>query len=111
LKKPIKKEKRFNGDVFLITDHKTFSASSIFAEMFKYYNMGTIVGQPTGSIHSFSTFAPVKYVLSNSKLSFRISSVYSVANNREENYIEVEPHIFTSSPDDPLDYILDNLIE
>jgi C-terminal processing protease CtpA/Prc len=40
MKNPLSEEKRFPGNVYLITDHNTFSAGSIFAEMFKYYKMG-----------------------------------------------------------------------
>ncbi len=111
LKEPLPKEKRFLGNVYLITDHNTFSAGSIFAEMFKYYNLGTVVGQPTGNLCSFSGFALSEYVLPNSKLSFQVSSVYNLSNNKEEGLKTVEPTIFVPYSENPIDYILNNLIE
>lgn len=110
LKDPLPEEKRFLGEVYLITDHNTFSAGSIFAEMFKYYNMGTIVGQPTGNLYSFNGFPLANFTLPNSKLSFQVSSVYNVGNNKEEGLKSVEPDHFVDLSDDPLSYILENLI-
>lgn len=111
LKDPLPKEKRFLGEVFLVTDHNTFSAGSIFAEMFKYYNMGKVVGQPTGNLHSFNGFALANFTLPNSKLSYQVSSVYNLANNKEEGKITVQPDYFIDSSEDPLNYILQNLIK
>lgn len=109
-KDPLPKEERFLGDVYLITDHNTFSAGSIFAEMFKYYNMGKIVGQPTGNLCSFNGFALANFPLPNSKLSFQVSSVYSIANNKEEGLKSVEPDDNINLEDDPLDYIIEAYI-
>jgi hypothetical protein len=111
LKIPYPEEERFQGEVFLITDHNTFSAGSIFAEMFKHFDMGTVVGQPTGNLYSFNGFALVESTLPNSKLTFQISSVYNVANNGEEGLKSVQPDYFIDSSEDPLNYILHNLIE
>lgn len=110
LKDPFPEDTRFQGEVFLITDHNTFSAGSIFAEMFKYYNMGLVVGEPTGNLHSFNGFALTNLTLPNSKLSYQISSVYNIANNREEGLKTVEPDYFVDSSEDPLQYILENFI-
>jgi hypothetical protein len=110
LKEPLPEEKRFRGKVYLITDHNTFSAGSIFAEMFKYYNMGQIVGQPTGNLHSFNGFALANFTLPNSKLSFQVSSVYNVANSKKEGLKSVEPNYFVDSSEDPISYIFENLI-
>lgn len=111
MKEPLSSEKRFNGNVYLVTDHNTFSAGSIFAEMFKYYKMGKIVGQPTGNLCSFNGFALTNITLPNSKLSFQVSSVYNVANNNEEGLKTVEPDYFVDPNDDPIEYILENFIK
>ncbi|WP_161993967.1 S41 family peptidase [Cyclobacterium xiamenense] len=108
LKTPLPEEERFAGQVYLITDHRTFSAGSIFAEMFKYYNMGTIVGQPTGNLTSFTGFALANFILPNSTLSFQVSSVYNVANSREEGLKTVEPDIHVDAADDPLTQVIGN---
>jgi hypothetical protein len=110
LKDPLPKDERFLGNVYLITDHNTFSAGSIFAEMFKYYNMGKIIGQPTGNLCSFNGFALANFTLPNSRLSFRVSSVYSIANNKEEGLQSVEPDDKISLESDPLDYIFKTYI-
>jgi len=110
LKNPFAEEKRFQGEVFLITDHNTFSAGSIFAEMFKHFNMGKVVGEPTGNLYSFNGFALANFTLPNSKLSYQISSVYNIANNEEEGLKSVQPDYPVNATQDPLDYILENLI-
>ncbi|WP_299208730.1 S41 family peptidase [uncultured Dokdonia sp.] len=111
MNEPLAEEKRFNGDVYLITDHNTFSAGSIFAEMFKYYKMGKIIGQPTGNLCSFNGFALAHFTLPNSKLSFQVSSVYNIANNREESLKSVEPDYYIDLTNDPVKYILKNFIQ
>lgn len=111
MKNPLTKEKRFLGNVYLITDHNTFSAGSIFAEMFKHYNMGRIIGQPTGNLYSFNGFALANFTLPNSKLSYQVSSVYNVANNEEEGMNSVEPDIIIDIEKDPLEYIIENLVD
>ncbi len=110
LKQPLPEEERFHGNVYLITDHNTFSAGSIFAEMFKYYNMGKIIGQPTGNLYSFNGFALANFTLPHSKLSYQVSSVYNVANNQEEGLKSVEPDDSIGLEEDPLEYIIDTYI-
>ncbi|NVJ87460.1 MAG: hypothetical protein HWE15_14215 [Algoriphagus sp.] len=110
MKKPLPEKERFLGEVYLITDHQTFSAASIFAEMFKYFKMGKIIGQPTGNLYSFNGFALVNPTLPHSKISFQVSSVYNIANNQEQGLQSVEPDIFIDPKDDPNTYILENLI-
>ena len=111
MKNPLSKEKRFLGNVYLITDHNTFSAGSIFAEMFKHFNMGRIIGQPTGNLYSFNGFALANFTLPNSKLSFQVSSVYNIANNEEQGMKSVEPDDIINLEKDPLEYIIENLID
>lgn len=111
LKEPLAENKRFQGEVFLITDYNTFSAGSIFAEMFKHFNMGKVVGEPTGNLYSFNGFALTNFTLPNSKLSYQISSVYNIANNEEEGLMSVQPDYYVDGSQDPLNYIFENLIK
>ncbi len=111
LKKPLPAEEQFQGEVFLITDHKTFSAGSILAEMFSHYEMGTVVGQPTGNLQSFNGFALTESILPNSKLTFQVSSVYNLANSGEEGYRSVEPDILLNDSINPVSYVLESLVE
>ncbi|MEQ8925155.1 MAG: S41 family peptidase [Fulvivirga sp.] len=101
---------RFSGHVYLLTDHDTFSAGSIFAEMFKYYKMGTLVGQPTGNLQSFNGFALVSKTLPNSKLTYKISSVYNLANSQFEGLKSVQPDVLLQDDQDPVLYLLQNSI-
>ncbi|ALM08570.1 hypothetical protein SB49_12710 [Sediminicola sp. YIK13] len=110
MNKPLSEEERFLGNVYLITDHNTFSAGSIFAEMFKFYNMGKIVGQPTGNLYSFNGFALTNFTLPYSKLSFQVSSVYNIANNEYEGMKSVQPDDIIDLKENPVDYIIETYI-
>jgi hypothetical protein len=51
---------RFQGKVFLLISHETFSAGVLFAGLFKSNNLGTIVGRETGGrIYMESDMRPV----------------------------------------------------
>jgi hypothetical protein len=107
---PLPLKERFIGNVYLITDHNTFSAGSIFAEMFKFYNMGKVIGQPTGNLYSFNGFALANFTLPNSNLTYQISSVYNLANNKEEGMKSVEPDELISLEEESVNYIIRNYI-
>lgn len=62
----------FNGKVYLLTSEKTYSAAAIFAATFKYYQLGTIVGQETGETTNF-TANTVDLVMPNTKLVCSVS--------------------------------------
>jgi len=68
---PRKLQKRFEGMVFLLTSHKTFSAGVVFASAFQYNKMGTVVGQETGGRLDFLS-DPLVLELPNSKLRAKI---------------------------------------
>lgn len=108
---PLPESERFRGRVFLITDHQTFSAGSIFAEMFRHFNMGISVGQPTGNLQSFNGFALATFVLPRSGVTFQVSSVFNVANSGELGARSVEPDHQLPLSEDPLRFIIDRLIE
>ena len=67
--------------------------------------------QPTGNLYSFNGFALANFTLPNSKLTFQISSVYNIANNKEEGLKSVEPDYFVDLTNDPVKYILKNFIQ
>jgi len=39
---------RFKGNVYVLTSHSTYSSAASFAWTFKYFDMGTIIGEETG---------------------------------------------------------------
>lgn len=46
--KPKKRKYFFEGEVVLLTGGRTFSSANFLADAFKTFEMGTIIGQPTG---------------------------------------------------------------
>ena len=63
---------RYNGNVYLLTSHSTFSSAASFSWAFKYFKMGTIVGEETGGMAlGFIDMIPQK--LPNSGLRYGIS--------------------------------------
>ncbi|MBS1502073.1 MAG: hypothetical protein JST32_08435 [Bacteroidetes bacterium] len=64
---------RFNGTVILLTDRKTYSSAADFAQCFKYYKRGLVIGEETGGlIKSYGDI--VTTYLPNSQLEISISS-------------------------------------
>ncbi|PID27435.1 MAG: hypothetical protein CR982_05690 [Candidatus Cloacimonadota bacterium] len=41
---------RFNGNIYLLQSHYTFSSAAGFTWAFKYFKMGTIIGEETGGL-------------------------------------------------------------
>lgn len=64
---------RYKGNVFLLISHTTFSSAANFSWAFKYFKMGTVVGEETGgmAVQFGETIAPT---LPNSKFVIGISS-------------------------------------
>lgn len=58
---------QFNGAFYLLTSSVTFSSAHMTAAAVKAYQLGTIVGQPTGSRLNF-TGEPLLFVLPNTAL-------------------------------------------
>ncbi len=50
LKKLRKNKLRYAGNVFLLTSHYTFSSAADFAWAFKYFKMGSVIGEETGGL-------------------------------------------------------------
>ncbi len=80
----LKEEVRYKGNVYLITSNFCFSTADDFARVFKYYNMGTIIGKETGGIRdSFGDF--VLFSLPNSKIQCSCSRKYFKGLNLNDN--------------------------
>lgn len=69
---PLPKSQRFNGKVYLLTSHTTFSSASSFAWAFKKFGCGTVIGEETGgmSVH-YGDF--ISFALPNSRLEVNVS--------------------------------------
>jgi C-terminal processing protease CtpA/Prc len=70
----LKKNKlRYKDNVYLLTSHSTFSAATLFSWAFKYFEMGTIIGEETGGM-SVGFASAIIPKLPNSGLNYRIST-------------------------------------
>lgn len=99
---------RFNGNIYLLTSVSTFSSASDFAQCFKYYKMGTIIGQETGGwIVCYGDV--ISGVLPNTQLQVGISHklFYSIG-ARKDDFHGVIPDIEIPS-EKALDYTLDKI--
>lgn len=65
-------EGHYDGRVWLLVSHHTFSSASSFSWAFKYFGMGTVVGEETGGMN-VSYGDVLRYRLPNSGLSCSVS--------------------------------------
>ena len=84
---------RFKGKVYLLTGISTFSSAGSFAQCFKYYKMGKIIGEETGGwiIHYGDV---INASLPNSKLGLTIShKMWFEAGAQENDFHGTAPDI------------------
>lgn len=68
----VKKTNLFTGNIYVLTNNRTYSAAASFAGIIKNYNIGKILGQATGgTIRYYGDFMMFK--LPNTKVGFYIS--------------------------------------
>lgn len=64
----------YDGKIFVLTSHGTFSAAALFATLFSDNNLAKIIGEiPGNSPTCFSEHTPESYTTPNSKLEFYTS--------------------------------------
>lgn len=105
--KPFKGSKQFQGEVILLNDVSTFSAGSMLAAMFKDFDMGTIIGRPTGNISSFFANNIMRGRLSRSRLPIEVSTSYNVRPNEDESLRSVQPDVYVEEGKDILEFALE----
>lgn len=67
LQTPRKVANKFTGKTYLLTSHYTFSSANMLASAFKFYNMGTVIGEETGGV--LTAFGDlIEITLPNTKL-------------------------------------------
>ncbi|MDN3693080.1 S41 family peptidase [Chryseobacterium tructae] len=104
------KNERFTGNVYLLTSGQTFSSAADFANAFKFYKAGKIIGSETGGF-IISPGEVVERKLPNSKLFLNISSTIDFNIGAAENDRHgVIPDIQVESGK-ALDYTLERLIK
>ena len=81
---PDKKVSKYKGHVFLLVDHRSFSAAVVFASTFKHYKLATIVGRETGGrIDFFSDTIDIE--LPKSKLIAKIPTALLTLHGKMPN--------------------------
>jgi C-terminal processing protease CtpA/Prc len=97
---------RFNGQIILLTSASTFSSAADFANCFKHYKMGTIIGEETGGwVDCYGDLIPA--TLPNTKLQMNISDKFFIAVGSDGTGNHgVYPDVEVSS-DQALDYAID----
>lgn len=106
----------FEGNIYLLTSHSTYSSAAAFAATFKCYRIGTVVGQETGQ-PSIASGNIVMYRLPNTGLQCGISNMYYVmacGNSKEHGILpdfavtESERDIINGK-DTALEFVLSNI--
>jgi len=97
---------RFNGNVYLLTGISTFSSAASFAQCFKYYKMGKIIGEETGGwiIHYGDV---INATLPNTRLNLTIShKIWYEIGAKENDFHGTIPDIKVPS-EKALDYTIE----
>ena len=108
---PFPDRKQFQGEVIMMNDVGTFSAGSMFAAMFKDFDMGLTVGRPTGNISSFYANNIMRTRLPHSKLRFEVSTSYQVRPNGDESLRAIQPDVYVPEGTNILDFTLEYISE
>lgn len=98
------KKDKYDGEVYLLIGPGTYSSANMLADAFKTYNIGTLVGQPTGE--RVNDFGEQKiYILPNSQLPISYTIAYDIGADGDPNHLStVEPDIEVDQ--DALQYTL-----
>lgn len=100
-KNPIKTSYRFKGNKYLLINSNTFSTALGFATVFKDYNMGEILGEPTKSeVNEFGDIYP--FDLPNSGLWVWCSAKRYIRPNGEMTKGGLQPDIFVEDDNDKI---------
>lgn len=107
LTEPYPKSERFDGKVYLLTSVRTFSSASSFAQAFKHYKIGKIVGQETGGwIVSYGDKIMSELPITKIPLSVSTKKFYTVGTTDEDLH-GVKPDIEMKA-ENALDFIIKN---
>lgn len=101
---------QFNGKIYLLTSLRTFSSASNFAQCFKNYKMGIIVGEETGGwIVCYGDKIITKLPNTEMKLSISTKKFYSIGSTDKDLH-GIIPDIKIDA-EKSLDYILNKITE
>ncbi len=75
----------FNGKIFLLTGLRTFSSAANFAQCFKHYKMGTIIGEETGGwIVSYGDKVMTELPFTGMPLSISTKKFYTIGSTDKD---------------------------
>ena len=98
--KPKDNRLKFKGDLYLLTSNKTYSSANLFTAGFKCYNIGTVIGMPTGEPTMF-TGDWLKVEMPNTKIGVAISKRAYILACPQDDLNGISPDILvTESSDD-----------
>ncbi|MCC8423807.1 S41 family peptidase [Mucilaginibacter sp. UR6-11] len=88
---------RFNGKIYLLVNLQTYSSAADFAQCFKYYKRGTVIGEETGGlVKSYGDIVSVS--LPHTQLDLTISSsLYYDVGAKENDWKGVIPDVVAPS--------------
>jgi len=108
---PQTKSHEYTGRIFLLTDRRSYSASSCFAATFKCYGLGSIIGEETGGTAIFHANSFSRQLFhSGFVVSIAPSKKYTACYDQPDNGIkpdiDVKPSILdrVNQVDSPLNY-------
>jgi hypothetical protein len=84
---PFEEEKRFKGKIFLLTGIRTFSSAMNFAQCFKNYSLGTIIGEETGGwIVSYGDKIATQLPITEITLSISQKKFYTIGSKDSDHH-------------------------
>jgi hypothetical protein len=108
----------FTGRVWLLVDHRTFSAANLFSDAFQKHKVGKILGYETGQPADICGDPVLFFTLKRSGIPYRVSSSANFLSNPAPGTVEhgVLPDVpfdrrtlasFRDDPDPELAFTLD----
>jgi hypothetical protein len=105
---PLEEEKQFKGKIFLLTGIRTFSSAMNFAQCFKNYSLGTIIGEETGGwIVSYGDKILTQLPISEITLSISQKKFYTIG-SKDNDFHGVIPDIKIQSQE-ALNFAIDKI--
>lgn len=82
------KDIHFSGKVYVLTDERSYSASTLFAALVHKYKRGTIIGRETGtSYYQMNAYKSANVLLNNSGLEIHIPLVKNIFDDEPDTSI------------------------
>ena len=107
---PHPKDLLFQGDTYVLSGNRTFSAGAMFVGVFKCAGLGTVIGSSPGQTTKFVA-DHANIVLPNSKLIVGISFIELHMPCEQSYYSGIQPHYEVSPKLEDLDRNVDTVME